>query len=81
MDKAVLLKKYRKLVFKALLDCEIFDGLQELKRNTQEANWAVVSGNDETELRQIFAKERLQNFSTMAYTEAQKAKIAYSKHF
>ena len=62
VDKAVLLKKYRKLVFKALLDCEIFDGLQELKRNTQEANWAVVSGSDETELRQIFAKRKIAEF-------------------
>lgn len=62
-DKTVsldeLLINYATTVKKALLTCEIAQGLQELKEQTKQANWLVCSGGDQAELREIFAMRDL----------------------
>jgi phosphoglycolate phosphatase-like HAD superfamily hydrolase len=42
-----------------LLKCEIAPGLQELRDATPQANWMLVSGADEKELRDVFAKRNI----------------------
>jgi len=50
-----LLESYAGWVKKGLQSCTITSGLAELREKTQTAKWAVVSGGDQTELRQVFA--------------------------
>lgn len=54
-----LLSAYAQTVQTALLECEVADGLFELKEQTKHANWLVCSGADQDELRQIFALRQL----------------------
>lgn len=54
-----LLTAYAQTVQKALLECEVADGLFKLKEQTKHANWLVCSGADQAELRQIFALRQL----------------------
>ena len=49
-----LLKAFAGFVFKGLLECEIASGIGELKKNTPNSNWMVVSGGAQDELRNIF---------------------------
>lgn len=49
-----LLKAYAQQVIQGLLDCDIADGLFELKRQTEGSAWLVVSGGDQAELRKVF---------------------------
>ncbi len=49
-----LLTVYATEVRQGLLDCEIAPGLIELRKQTRSAVWFVVSGGDQTELRDIF---------------------------
>ncbi len=39
-----------------LLQCELAAGLKELREATPDANWILVSGADENELRDVFAR-------------------------
>lgn len=49
-----LLAIYAVEVRQGLLACEIAEGLAELKAKTPEANWLIVSGGDQQELREVF---------------------------
>lgn len=49
-----LLVNYATEVKKALMTCEIADGLQELREQTNHTNWLICSGGDQAELREIF---------------------------
>lgn len=51
-----LLTCFANEVKKALLTCEVADGLYELREKTKHATWCIVSGGDQTELREVFAK-------------------------
>ena len=51
-----LLKKFSQEVIKGLECCELATGLKELREQTESANWLVVSGGDQSELRQVFRK-------------------------
>ena len=50
-----LLADYAAAVKQGLLECEMADGLSELREQTQEARWMIVSGGDQAELREVFA--------------------------
>lgn len=52
----VLLHNFTTEATKGLLKCDIAPGLQELREATPHANWILVSGADEKELRNVFAQ-------------------------
>lgn len=54
-DIDALLNSYATFVRDGLLTCEIAEGLEELREKTAHANWLIVSGGDQDELREIFA--------------------------
>ncbi len=43
-------------VKKGLMNCDVAKGLVELREITKHANWLIVSGGDQSELREVFAK-------------------------
>ncbi|MGB2221189.1 MAG: HAD family hydrolase [Neptunomonas phycophila] len=57
-----LLEAYALIVREGLLTCEIADGLEELRKKTKSANWLIVSGGDQNELRDIFFQRELTRF-------------------
>ena len=54
-----LLAAYATEVSHGLLTCDIAEGLAELKAKTPQANWLIVSGGDQQELREVFAKRNI----------------------
>lgn len=42
-----------------LMHCEVAPGLHELKKQTPQARWMLLSGGDQAELRKIFARRNL----------------------
>lgn len=57
-----LLDNFAHEVKKALLTCEVAKGLHEFKAKTQNADWMIVSGGDQSELREVFAKRGLDKY-------------------
>lgn len=57
-----LLEAYASIVREGLLTCEIAEGLEELREKTKSANWLIVSGGDQNELREIFFQRELTRF-------------------
>ena len=51
-----LLKRFASEIHKGLLSCEMADGLHELRQATRNARWMLLSGGDQTELRELFAQ-------------------------
>lgn len=58
-DLQALLDRYAGAVQEGLRACAITPGLEELRAATPAANWLIVSGGDQAELRQIFAERGL----------------------
>lgn len=54
-----LLESYAQFVKDGLLNCEIAAGLFELRKRTSHANWLIVSGGDQDELRNVFTARGL----------------------
>lgn len=54
-----LLEAYASEVRYGLLTCEIVEGLEDLRNQTPNANWLIVSGGDQQELREIFEERKL----------------------
>lgn len=54
-----LLESYAHSVKDGLLTCEIAKGLFELREKTSHANWLIVSGGDQQELREVFAARKI----------------------
>lgn len=54
-----LLEHYAEIVLHGLLTCEVAEGLEELRNKTSEANWLIVSGGDQAELRHVFNERGL----------------------
>jgi len=50
-----LLADYSAAVKQGLLECEMAEGLYDLREQTQAARWMIVSGGDQAELREVFA--------------------------
>lgn len=59
LDFKRLLSQYADEVHHGLLTCEIAVGLTELRKKTIHANWLIVSGGDQLELREVFSKRGL----------------------
>ncbi|MGB5134600.1 MAG: HAD hydrolase-like protein [Prochlorococcaceae cyanobacterium] len=57
-----LLNSYAKNVMEGLLTCACTPGLSELRKRTPDAKWMVVSGGKQDELREVFAKRKLEHF-------------------
>jgi len=51
-----LLENFSDEVKKSLLNCEIASGLELLREKTKDANWLIVSGGDQNELREVFTQ-------------------------
>jgi len=54
-----LLASYAQAVRGGLMTCEVAEGLEDLRVQTPDAIWCIVSGGDQAELREIFAARRL----------------------
>lgn len=57
-----LLAAYATEVKHGLLTCDIAEGLAELRAKTPQANWLIVSGGDQQELREVFAARDLAKY-------------------
>ena len=54
-----LLALFAKEVKKGLLHCKVASGLEILRKQTKQANWMIVSGGDQDELRDVFSERDL----------------------
>ncbi len=54
-----LLDVFAHEVKRGLLVCSVAEGLDDLRDKTQNANWFIVSGGDQSELRDVFAARKL----------------------
>lgn len=54
-----LLSSYAHFVKSGLLSCEVAPGLKKLRELTSKTRWMIVSGGDQTELREIFLRRDL----------------------
>ncbi|OUM36990.1 HAD family hydrolase [Pseudomonas putida] len=54
-----LLDCYAEHVKSGLLSCDVASGLRELRSETPNTRWLIVSGGDQAELREIFAQRKL----------------------
>lgn len=54
-----LLQRFANAVKQGLLSCEVAEGLNLLREKTKNAKWLIVSGGDQSELREIFDKRGL----------------------
>lgn len=54
-----LLKSYALEVRQGLLNCKVADGLVELREQTCNSKWLIVSGGDQHELREVFTARGL----------------------
>ncbi|MFM2484521.1 HAD family hydrolase [Celerinatantimonas yamalensis] len=57
-----LLDNFACEVKNALMNCEVADGLEELREKTQHSNWLIVSGGDQQELRELFKVRSLDHY-------------------
>lgn len=54
-----LLNRFANAVKQGLLACEVAEGLEELREKTKASNWLIVSGGDQSELREVFSERGL----------------------
>jgi phosphoglycolate phosphatase-like HAD superfamily hydrolase len=54
-----LLGSYAQAVRGGLMTCAVAEGLEDLRAQTPDATWCIVSGGDQAELREIFAARGL----------------------
>jgi len=54
-----LLQRFGRAVVEGLETCDIAPGLAELRQATRNARWLIVSGGDQGELRDVFARREL----------------------
>ncbi|MEJ6765971.1 MAG: HAD-IA family hydrolase, partial [Methylophilales bacterium] len=57
-----LLKALNKQVLKLLNECEIAQGLSNLRDKTKNSKWMVASGGDEKELNHLFKVKKIDHF-------------------
>ncbi|MFA7351139.1 MAG: HAD family hydrolase [Methylotenera sp.] len=55
----VLLDEFARELEVGLMECPIAEGLQALREATLNANWMILSGGDQQEIRTLFAKRKL----------------------
>ena len=61
-DQAQLIDLYAETVRAGLLSCEISPALSMLRQRLADKAWAVVSGGDQDELRQVFRHRKISEF-------------------
>ncbi|WP_020166481.1 MULTISPECIES: HAD family hydrolase [Methylotenera] len=54
-----LLDEFSRELEEGLMHCTIAEGLQELRDATADANWMILSGGDQQEIRDLFVKRNL----------------------
>lgn len=57
-----LIASYAHAVRAGLMSCAVAEGLEDLRAQTQNATWCIVSGGDQAELREIFAARGLDHY-------------------
>jgi phosphoglycolate phosphatase-like HAD superfamily hydrolase len=57
-----LVNSLNKEVINLLKDCEIAEGLEKLKSQTQKLTWMVASGGDQEELRFLFKEKKITSY-------------------
>jgi phosphoglycolate phosphatase-like HAD superfamily hydrolase len=57
-----LLQRFAQAVKEGLMNCEVAEGLDELREKTVHANWLIVSGGDQEELREVFVARGLDHY-------------------
>lgn len=57
-----LLSNFAREVKQGLMSCDVADGLEKLRTQTKHAKWYIVSGGDQSELREIFSVRRLDRY-------------------
>lgn len=62
VDITVLLEEFSKKVLYGLVNCEVVDGLDVLRSASLGADWSVVSGSDELELKYLFRKKGIEHY-------------------
>lgn len=58
----LLLENYATFVSEGLNSCDLVSGLAEFREATGDANWLIVSGGDQQELRSVFEKRNISDF-------------------
>jgi HAD superfamily hydrolase (TIGR01549 family) len=60
-DKAIqaLLDEFSKELEVGLMQCDLAKGIFDLRKATQNANWMILSGGDQQEIRTLFAKRKI----------------------
>lgn len=60
-EKAIqmFLDEFSRELEEGLMHCTIADGLQDLRKATADAKWMILSGGDQQEIRDLFAKRKL----------------------
>jgi len=57
-----LLDNFSYKVKQALMSCKVAKGLENLRQKTKQANWLIVSGGDQVELREVFKERGLDKY-------------------
>lgn len=57
-----LLSGFAREVKQGLMRCDVAEGLEKLRTQTQNAKWYIVSGGDQSELREVFVARGLDRF-------------------
>lgn len=57
-----LLNEFSKEVKRSLLNCEVVKNLDVLRKKTNGIKWFIVSGGDQSELREVFKERNLQQY-------------------
>ena len=55
----MLLELFAKEVKKGLLHCKVASELELLRKQTRQANWLIISGGDQAELKDVFSERNL----------------------
>ncbi|MGB4812118.1 MAG: HAD family hydrolase [Methylophilaceae bacterium] len=61
-----LLDEFGRELEVGLMECAIAEGLHELREATPEANWMILSGGDQQEIRTLFAKRQVNEHQNLA---------------
>lgn len=58
----VLLDEFARELEVGLMECDVAEGLTTLRHTTKQANWMILSGGDQQEIRTLFANRNLAHF-------------------
>lgn len=61
-EMEAVLDHYATEVRKSLLTCEVTPGLEALRAITRDCSWMIISGGDQTELREVFSARELSQY-------------------